>query len=153
MFRCETMGDYHDLYLSSDVLQLADVFENFRSVCRSTYGLDPAHYYTAPGLAWDAMLKMTHVKLELIVDIDMYLMVEQGIRGGISVISNKFAKANNPEVEDYNPEEEHSYIMYLDANNLYGWAMSQCLPRANFKWIPSEELEHLDITTISDEAE
>ena len=152
VYRCQTMKDYHMLYLVSDVLQLCDVFEHFRYTCRNIYGLDPAHYYTAPGLAWDAMLKVTGVNLQLITDLDMYLMVESGIRGGISVISNKYAKANHPEVTDYNPEEDTSYIMYLDANNLYGWAMSQPLPQGNFKWVPEEELGELDITTIPKDA-
>ena len=84
VFRCKILGDYHDIYLKSDVLQLADVFENFRSICHHNYGFDPAHYYTAPGLSWDAMLRYTKVKLEVITDIDMYLMIEKGIRGGVS---------------------------------------------------------------------
>ena len=152
-FRCEKLGDYHDVYLKSDVLQLADVFENFRSVCLENYSLDPAHYYTAPGLSWDAMLLYTNVELELITDVDMYLMVENGIRGGISMISQKFAKANNPYLEDHDPEQPNSYIMYLDANNLYGWAMSQCLPTSQFAWVPQEELEQLDVMTIDKEAD
>ena len=151
-FRCEKLGDYHDVYLKSDVLQLADVFENFRSVCLENCSLDPAHYYTAPDLSWDAMLLYTNVELELITDVDMYLMVENGIRGGISMISQKFAKANNPYLEDHDPEQPNSYIMYLDANNLYGWAMSQCLPTSQFAWVPQEELEQLDVMTIDKEA-
>ena len=137
-FGCNTLGDYHDLYLKSDVLQLADVFENFRDVCMTNYKLDPAHYYTAPGLSWDAMLRETKVSLQLITDIDMYLMVEEGIRGGISMISNKYAKANNPYVKDFNVTEPTSYISYLDANNLYGWAMSQPLPTGGFDWVEAE---------------
>ena len=153
IFRCEKLGDYHDVYLKSDVLQLADVFENFRSVCLENYSLDPAHYYTAPGLSWDAMLLYTKVELELIIDVDMYLMVENGIRGGISMISQKFAKANNQYMEDYDPEQPNSYIMYLDANNLYGWAMSQCLPTSNFAWVSQEELKQLDVMAIDKEAD
>ena len=119
-FNCQTMGGYHDLYLQCDVLLLADVFKIFRKVCLDKYALDPAHYYTSPGLSWDAMLKHTKVKLDLLTDIDMILMVEQGMRGGISMISNKYAKANNPYVEDYDATKSKSYITYLDANNLYG---------------------------------
>ena len=150
-FNCQTLGDYHDLYLKSDVLLLADVFENFRDVCMDNYKLDPAHYYTAPGLAWDAMLRLTGVELDLITDIDMYQMVEQGIRGGISMISNKYAKANNPYVPEYDEDTPHSYIMYLDANNLYGWAMSQSLPRGSFEWV--EDVDSLNVMTIPDDGD
>ena len=150
-FKCKSFGDYHDTYLKADVLQLADVFENFRSVCKQAYDLDPAHYFTAPGLSWDAMLRHTKVELDLIDDIDMYLMVEQGIRGGISMISHKFAKANNPYMEEYDPDQPPSYIMYWDANNLYGWAMSEPLPTGNFSWIP--EPEKLDVKNIPEDGE
>ena len=150
VFGCTNLGDYHDIYLKSDVLALADVFENFRNVCMTTYSLDPAHYYTSPGLSWDAMLKYTKVQLELIKDNDMYLMMEKGIRGGISVISQKFAKANNPHMKDYNPEEPSNYIMYYDANNLYGWAMSQPLPTTNFKWV--KEPEKIDFMNVAADA-
>lgn len=135
-FNCQTFRDYHNLYMETDVLLLADVFENFRNVCINAYeGLDPAHYYTAPGLSWDAMLKITKQKLELLTDVDMYRFCEMGRRGGISMISNRYAKANNKYMENYNPEEETSYLMYWDANNLYGWAMSQMLPTGGFKWV------------------
>ena len=99
------MGEYHDLYLKSDILLLADVFENFRKACQQYYGLDPAHYFTAPGLSWDAMLKMTKTKLELISDVDMFQFIEKGMRGGISYIANRYGKANNKYMENYNPEE------------------------------------------------
>jgi len=99
------MGNYHDLYVETDVPLLADVFENFRKVCEDKYGLDPAHYYSAPGLSWDALLKKTGVELELLTDLDMPLFIERGMRGGISIVSKRYAKANNPLVEGYNPEE------------------------------------------------
>ena len=95
-FNMKTIREYHDLYLMSDVLLLADVFENFRDVCIENYGLDPAWYYTAPGLAWDAALKLTKVKLELLTDYDMLLMFEKGVRGGVAQISNRYAKAKQP---------------------------------------------------------
>ena len=140
-FGMKTLRDYHDLYNQSDVLLLADVFENFRDVCCKNYGLDPAWYYTAPGLAWDAALKITDVKLELLSDPDMLLMIEQGIRGGISMISNRYGKANNPYMgEKFNKTEQSKYITYLDANNLYGWAMSKPLPTHGFKWMEESEL-------------
>ena len=141
-FGCRNLGDYHNLYVETDMLQLADVFENFRKVCQDKYGLDPAHYYSAPGLSWDALLKKTGVELELLTDMDMHLMIERGMRGGISMASKRHAKANNPRVEGYDPAQPTNYITYLDANNLYGWAMSLPLPKKNFHWkrvMPTEE--------------
>ena len=142
-FQCRHLGDYHNLYLKSDVLLLADVFENFRNLCLEYYQLDPGHFYTAPGLSWAACLKMTGVELELLTDPDMHLFIEEGLRGGISMITHRYAKANNPYVEDYDSRLPHNYLMYLDANNLYGWAMSQPLPVNNFGWLSSQEVEEL----------
>ena len=131
----KTLGSYHDVYLNTDVLLLADILENFRDTCLKHYKLNPAHFYTAPGLAWVAALKLTKIKLELLADYDMLLMFEKGIRGGITQAVHRYAKASNKYMGDlYNPEEESSYLQYLDANNLYGWAMSQVLPTGNFKW-------------------
>ena len=119
--KMKNLEDYHDLYNRVDVLLLADVFENFRSVCIKNYNLDPAHYYTAPGLAWDAALKVTKVKLELLSDTDMLLIVEKGTRGGISMISNRYGKSNNKYMGNkFVASEPSKYITYLDANNLYG---------------------------------
>ncbi|CAH3173579.1 unnamed protein product, partial [Porites lobata] len=123
-FDCTTIRDNHDLYLKSDVLLLADVFENFRATCLKHYKLDPAHYYTSPGLAWDACLKETGQQLQLLHDYDMLMMFEQGIRGGITHISKRYAEANNKYMKDFNPDNESTFIQYLDANNLYGWAMT-----------------------------
>ena len=130
-FNLQTMGDYHALYLKFDILLLADVFENFRSTCLQYYKLDPCHYVTSPGLSWDAMLKMTDIKLELMSDIDMFQFVEKGTRGGISYIANRYKEANNKYMKEYNKEKPSKYIMYLDANNLYGYAMSQYLPKVD----------------------
>lgn len=138
-FGCQTLGDYHDLYLRTDVLLLADVFENFRATCLRQYELDPAHYYTSPGLSWDALLKKTEVQLELLTDYDMFLFIEKGLRGGISQVSKRYAKANNPLTPNFDPNDDVSYIVYLDANNLYGWAMSQYLPTGNFRWVSVDE--------------
>jgi hypothetical protein len=140
-FNMQTMRDYYDLYLKTDVLLLADVMENFRGVCKANYGLDPMWYYTAPGLAWDAALGSTGVELELISDPDMYLLIEKGIRGGISTITKRYAKANNKYMKNHNPEEKSVYQPYMDSNNLYGWAMSQPLPVKDFEWMDCEELE------------
>ncbi|CAH3198785.1 unnamed protein product, partial [Porites evermanni] len=134
-FGCKNIRDYHDLYLKSDVLLLADVFENFRSTCLHHYNLDPAHYYTSPGLAWDACLKETGQELQLLHEYDMLMMFERGIRGGISHISKRYAEANNKYMDAYDPDKPSSFIQYLDANNLYGWAMSQPLPTSGFKWM------------------
>ena len=143
-FDCKTIKDYHNLYLKSDVLLLADVFENFRKTCLHHYKLDPAHYYTSPGLAWDACLKTTGQNLELLSDYDMLMMFEKGIRGGITHISKRYAEANNKYMKDYDPEKESTYIQYLDANNLYGWAMTQNLPTHGFKWMKNITVEKVD---------
>ena len=142
-WKMKTFKEYLELYNISDVLLLADVFENFRDICLKNYGLDPVYYYTAPGLAWDAMLKMTGINLELLSNIDMLLMVEKGIRGGISIISNRYGKANNKYMKDYNKTEASKYLMYVDANNLYGAAMSEKLPVHSFKWMTTEEIENI----------
>ena len=142
-FEMETLQDYHDLYLKTDVLLLADVFENFRDVCQENYGLDPAWYYTAPGLAWDAALKVTKVELELLADPDMLLMIEKGIRGGVSMISTRYGKANTPYMDDsYDPNQPTKYISYLDANNLYGWTMCKPLPTHGLEWMEQDELNN-----------
>jgi len=139
-FNMETMREYHNLYLKSDVLLLSDVFENFRDVCLSNYGLDPAWYYTSPGLAWDACLKITKANLELLTDYDMLMMIENGVRGGVSMISKRYAKANNPYMTKYDPNSPTKYLTYLDANNLYGWAMSKPLPTHGFRWMTAKDL-------------
>ena len=139
-FNLQNMGEYHDLYLKTDILLLTDVFENFRKTCLTYYKLDPLHYITSPGLAWDAMLKMTGINLELITDIDMQLFIEKGLRGGISYIAHRHAEANNKYIKNFDLDKLISYIMYLDANNLYGWAMSQPLPYRNFRWVESNNV-------------
>src|SRR5271169_5740138 len=142
-FGFKTLREYHNLYNVSDVLLLADVFENFRDVCMNNYKLDPAWYYTSPGLAWDAALKLTDIALELLSDYDMILVLKRGIKGGISTISNRYAKANNMYMgEAFDNTEPSSYITYLDANNLYGWAMSKPLPTKAFKWMTEDELNN-----------
>ena len=141
-FDCKTMRDYHDLYLKTDVLLLADVMTEFRKTCKKAYGLDALHNYTSPGLAWSAMLKYTEVKLDLISDPDMYLFVEKGIRGGISTVVKRYAKSNNKYLDNYDKESESVFIPYLDANNLYGWAMNNPLPVSDFEWIEEGKLKY-----------
>ena len=119
-----------------DIILLANVFESFRKVCLDNYGLDPAHFYTAPGLVWKACLKKIKIRLELLLDPDMLLMFKQGIRGGITQSIHRWAKAKNPHMgSEYKPREPTRYLQYLDANNLYGWAMSQPLPTGGFRWV------------------
>ena len=109
-------------------------FEKFVSPCLDFYRLDPCHYFSSPGLSWDAMLKMTRTELDLISDIDMHLFIEKGMRGGISYISKRHSKANNKYMECYDSSKKSKSITYLDANNLYGWTMSHYLPYSEFKW-------------------
>ena len=144
-FMIRTLGDYHDLYLVSDVLLLTDVFGNFRKTCMQYYKLDPCHYFTSPGLSLDAMLKMTNIKLELMTDIDMFQFIEKGMRGGVSCIANRYGNANNKYMKEYDEKAPSKYIMYLDSNNLYGWAMSQYLPTSNFKWMTDKEISKIDL--------
>ena len=143
-FKLENLGDYHDLYVQSDTLLLADVFNNFRDMCIKEYELDPAHFLSLPGLAWQACLKKTNIELELLTNYDMLLMVEDGIRGGICHSIHRYAKANNKYMKNYNNNEESSYIQYLDANNLYGWAMSKKLPVNGFKWLDSDKINEIN---------
>ena len=131
-FKLKILGEYHDLYVQSDTLLLADVFENFRNMCIEVYELEPAHSLSLPGLAWQACLKKTS---ELLTDYNMLLMVEERIRGGICHAIHRYAKENNKYMKNYDKNEESSYIQYLDVNDLYGWAMSQKLPLNGFKWI------------------
>ena len=151
-FNCKTMKDYHDVYLKMDVLLLADIFENFRKLGITNFGLDPAHYITLPSYAWDACLKKTEVELELFTDPDMYLFIENNIRGGISMISHRYAKSNNPyleDVEEYNPDDPLSYITYLDCTNLYGTSMLRPLPTSEFVFLTETEVNELNIETHS----
>ena len=148
-FGCMNLGDYHDLYLTTDALILADIFEAFRDTCMSNYGLDPAHSFTSPGLAWHAALKMSDVQLDLFTDIDIHLFFERIIRGGVATITHRYAKANNQYLDSYDPSKEKEFIIYLDANNLYGWAMSQSLPVGNFNWMNSTE--DFDVMSIPDD--
>ena len=134
-FKLNNLGDYHDLYVQNDTLLLADVFENFRNACIKTYELDPAHFISLPGLAWQACLKKTGVELELLTDYDMLLMIEEGISGGICHAVHRYAKANNKYMKNYDENKESSYIQYLDANNLYGAAMFEKLLINGFKWV------------------
>jgi len=142
-FRIKTLGEYTSLYNKVDVLQLADVIENFSDICLENYKLDPAWYYTSPGLAWDAMLKRTGATLELLTDVDMLLMFKDGIRGGVATALNRLGQANNKYMgEGHDSSRPLKYIIYLDTNNLHGWSMSKTLPTHGFKWMDEAELKH-----------
>ena len=136
-FKLKHLGDYHDLYVKSNTLLLADVH-------------DPAHFVSLPGLAWQACLKKTNIELELLTDYDMLLMVERGIRGGICHSIHQYAKANNKYMKNYNNNEESSYIQYLDAKNFYGWVMSKKLPANGFKWLDSDKINEINEDFIKD---
>ena len=152
-FGCRTMRDYQNLYLKTDVMILTDVFENFRHLGQANYRLDAAHYVSSPQLSWDAMLLFTGCELELISDPEMFNLISPGIRGGVSMIVRRYAKANNPEMgAAYDPSSPLSYIVYLDANNLYGWAMQQSLPIGGFKFVPKEEWAQIDWLTLDADA-
>ena len=131
-FEMKTMKDYHDLYLKCDVLLLADVFEKFRNTSLKNYGLCSSHYLSAPALSWDTMLNMTKVELELIRDHDMYIFFEKGARGGVSYISNRYSKAKNKYLKSYDRKQESKHIIHLDANYLYGYAMSLVMVMQSF---------------------
>ena len=148
VFGCESMADYHDIYLKCDVLLLADFFEKFRATCLEHYGLDAVHYYTTPGLACDAALRVPCVSLELNTDVDMYHFVDNSIRGGITTC---YARVNVPTLPAYDATLPNLNLIYLDANNLYGWAMSQPLATHGFRFLQQYEIEALG--ELSDEAE
>ena len=144
IFKIKNLGEYHDLYVQSDTLLLADIFENFRNMCLNIYELDPVYFVSAPGLAWQACLKKTGVELELLTDYDLILMIEKGIRGRTCQATHKHSKANNKYMKNYHKNIESSCIEHLDPNNLYGWAMSQKLPASGFNWVKQEELSNFN---------
>ena len=150
-FGIRNLIDYHDLYLRTDVVLLANVFEAFRDTCLRHHSLDPAHFYKAPGLAWKACLKGAGIKLGLLTDPNMLPMFEHGTRGGITQAVRKYASANNKYMGDkFDPNEDTTYLQYLDANNLYGWAMSQPLPGGGFRWVDVNPNEISKLVTRTD---
>ena len=146
-FKIGTMGDYHDFYLKTDVLLLADVFEKFIDTCLEHCELDPCRYFSRPGLRWNAMLKMTGIELELISDIDMHLVTEKGMRGDISYFAKRHSKANNKYMKCYDSSKASKFIMHLD---VYVWVMSQYLPYSGFKWLNPGEIDNFDMNSISE---
>ena len=134
-FKIENLCEYYYLYVQSDTTQLADIFEQFRNLSLKEYELHLAYFCTTPGLAIEACLKMTDIKIELLTDIDMVLMFEKGLRGGISQAIHRYATANNKYMPNYDSQQLSLFSMYLDANNLYGWAMCKKLPLNGFLWV------------------
>ena len=134
LFKIDNMGEYHDLYVRADTAQLSDVFENFRYLCLEIYGLDPTYFVSAPSLAFEAMLKITKARIELFTDIDMVLMTQKAVRGGLTQVIKKHAIANNKYLPTYDKSKKNVFLQYLDANNLYGYAMSRKLPLDNYQW-------------------
>ena len=148
-FDIQNLRQFHDHYLLSDVLLLIDVFQHFRHTTFDAHRLDCLHFFTLPSLAWNAALKHTEAEIDLITDPDMYLMIENSMRGGIAVISKRHARANNPYVEGYDESQPDSYITYLDANNLYGYAQSEPLPVGNFQFLSKEEISKFDMKFLN----
>ena len=146
------LGDYHNFYLLTDVLLLADVFDNFRDMCLQYYGLDPADNYNSPGLPWQAAVKMTDVEFDLLTDIEQDLFIEEWIKRGSAMISHWYARANVPGIKKYDSRKRSSYITLLDANYLYGLVMSQPLPTSNFKCLTDKEMEELDVIMVPDDS-
>ena len=134
LFKIKNLGEYHDLYMQADTAQLSDVFENFRYLCLKDYDLDPTYFVSAPSLAFEAMLKMTKVKIELLTDIDMILMTEKAIRGSLTQAVRKHGIANNKYLFTYDKTKKSVFLQYLDAKNLSGYAMNQNLLLDGYKW-------------------
>ena len=152
-FNIKDLGEYTDLYLKTDVLLLSDIFEKFRNTCKLHYHLDPAFYLTTPSLSFDAMLLKTGVKLELLDNLAMIRMFQDGIRGGVCMCSKRYAKANHKYLPDYDRLQSDSFIIYIDCNNLYGFSMCQSLPLSNFRFLERYEIESLNITTVQNDAD
>ena len=150
-FKMNTFKDYHNLYLQTDVLLLADVFEKFRKTSLEYFKIDPTHFSSLPSFGWQCMLKQTGVKLDYVYDMNMHNLFEEGIRGGISSIMKRFAVANNSYLKNYNPDQPDSFIVYIDKNSLYPEAMKDYLPYSDFKWV--EDVDNIDIINVPSDAE
>ena len=152
-FSCKTFQDYMEIYLLADCLLLCDVFENFRSNCLQEYNIDPCYYFSAPHFTFNAFLRHSSLTLELLSDINQYLFIIKGIRGGMSMVSKRYALTNKKYVEGYNSSKSSSFILYLDANNLYGRAMQEYLPWKNFEWMSPHQLNYDFVKGLEPEGE
>ena len=154
VFRCRNMKDYLHVYLLADCLLLVDIFENYRDCCLSQYRLDPIHYFSSPHFTFDTFLLFTRVQLDLLMDIDQYLFLNRAMWGGLSMVSKCYSKANHPSLsEAYDPLHPHKFILFLNANNLYGKAMMEHLPMWGFRWMERDELTVEYIMALSDEGD
>lgn len=152
-FNCKNIGDFHDTYVMGDVLQLACVFENFRTWFLTNFRVDVVHYFSLPGAAWDSALLRTKVELELLVDEDKYLWLETGMRGGVSMICQRYAKANNSYLSDYDPKKPSSFLMYYDMVALYSACLLEPLPHSCFEWVPDSDVNNFDFLSLDDDGE
>ena len=150
VFGCKNIGDFHDIYLRTDVILLTAIFENFRKMSMEEFKLDPAHFFSAPGLSWMAALKVTRVSMDFIKDIDMMLMIERGIRGGVTSAVRRYVKSNNPKCVDFDESLRISHILYTDVNNLYGYALKQPLPYKNFKLVCENQFQQVVDLIVND---
>ena len=130
----KTIGDYNKFYVKADSAQLSDAFEGFRSTCLKVYNLDPACFVSTPSLAFQAMLKVTKAEIQTFTDIDMILVTEKGIRGGLTQVVKGHTVANNKYRHDYDSRKKSVFLQYIDGNNLYGFAMCKTLPQKSYKW-------------------
>ena len=151
-FDIQSFKDYHDHYMKSDVLLLSDYFQNFRQTMISTHGLDCLYFPSLPSMALQVALKMTGVELDLITDADLYLLLESNIRGGLSYVVERYAKANDPSLPDFDPERPITSLRYYDANSLYAYSQTYELPVGNFRFLTPDEIENFDVMSIRDDA-
>ena len=142
IFECTCIKHYLEIYLLTDCLLLCDVFENFRKNCLQQYNIDPCYYYSSPHFTLDAFLWFSQITLDLLSDVNKYLFIINGIRGGLSMVSKWHSVANNKYLENYDQKKKSVFILDLDANNLYGRAMQDCMPYKNFKWIQMDQLNY-----------
>jgi len=145
----KNLQQYHDFYLTTDVLLLTDVFESFRRTMLNAHGLDCLHFASLPSMTLQMALKITDVELDLITDPDMYLMFESGIRGGVSYVSQRHARANYPTLPDYRPDELTSYLADWDCNSLYATCQMYSLPVGNFHFLGEAEIRSFDVSTVT----
>ena len=153
VFQCQNLKDYLHVYLLADCLLLADVFENYRDCCLADYRLDPVHYYSSPHFTFDAFLLFSRAKLDFLTEVDQYLFLNKAMRGGLSMVAKRHSKANHPSLSSYDSSRPCKFLMFLDANNLYGKAMMGFLPVGGFRWMTREELTVEFICGLPDEGE
>ena len=151
-FGMRTFKDYHDFYMKSDVMLLSDCFESFRQTMISAHGLDCLHFPTLPSMTLQIALKMTQIELDLITEPDQHLLLESSIRGGMSYVAHRYAKANNPSLPDFDPKLPITELSYWDANSLYAASQMYELPVGKFRFLSSEEIENFDVNSISDDS-